>query len=182
MKNLNRSVLLFLMTVLAVGCSYFAPVYHGPDAMVTIKAANIEKVKAAILTETAKDHFQPMPDQNSQDRVVVGRPLSAAKVFLTTESIRTSKDIEIDGFDLTQVDGGIRITAFRVEQMALPGGKYNEDPLMDQSQHDALQVLLERIKKNVEENMPNQPSEPTPTAGTSAAEQPRVPAAVVAHL
>ena len=29
---------------------------------------------------------------------------------------------------------------------------------------------------------PNQSSEPTPTAGTSAAEQPLVPAAVVAHL
>ena len=29
---------------------------------------------------------------------------------------------------------------------------------------------------------PNQSSEPTPTSGTSAAEQPRVPAAVVAHL
>jgi len=29
---------------------------------------------------------------------------------------------------------------------------------------------------------PNQSSEPTPTSGTSAAGQPRVPAAVVAHL
>ena len=35
----------------------------------------------------------------------------------------------------------------------------------------------DRIQKE-----PNQSSEPTPTAGTSAAEQPRVPAAVVAHL
>jgi len=32
------------------------------------------------------------------------------------------------------------------------------------------------------EKEPNQPSQPTTTAGTSAAEQPRVPAAVVAYL
>jgi hypothetical protein len=33
-----------------------------------------------------------------------------------------------------------------------------------------------------EKEEPNQSPEPTPTAGTSAAEQPLVPAAVVAHL
>jgi hypothetical protein len=36
------------------------------------------------------------------------------------------------------------------------------------------------IERRIKE--PNQSSEPTPTAGTSAAEQPLVPAAVVAHL
>ena len=40
-----------------------------------------------------------------------------------------------------------------------------------------LSVLRELAAKR-----PNQSSEPTPTSGTSAAEQPRVPAAVVAHL
>jgi hypothetical protein len=41
----------------------------------------------------------------------------------------------------------------------------------------SLKVLADEILKE-----PNQSSEPTPTAGTSAAEQPLVPAAVVAHL
>jgi hypothetical protein len=43
----------------------------------------------------------------------------------------------------------------------------------------SIQARLRRLKLK---NRPNQSSEPPPTAGTSAAEQPRVPAAVVAHL
>jgi len=39
-----------------------------------------------------------------------------------------------------------------------------------------------RIGLRLEKQKPNQSPEPTPTAGTSAAEQPLVPAAVVAHL
>src|SRR6266700_3590024 len=43
----------------------------------------------------------------------------------------------------------------------------------------ALRTEVSRIQGSLG---PNQPPDPTPTSGTSAAEQPRVPAAVVAHL
>ncbi len=43
----------------------------------------------------------------------------------------------------------------------------------------ALRCHVQRLPSS---HVPNQSLEPTPTAGTSAAEQPLVPAAVVAHL
>lgn len=130
--------------------------------MVTIKSPDMDRVKTAILTRTAKEGFRPVPEQTRPDVLEFYRPLSMAKVFLTTESIRSRSDREIWGFDLTRVNGGTRVVAFRIEQIELPNGGLNQDPLMDRGQHDALQALLDAVRNDVESKQPNKLPEATP--------------------
>ncbi len=140
--------LILAVAVFAAGCSYFEPVYSGDGPSVVIFSHDISRVKAAILAQTAIEHFKP--DGDAGEHLWVARPLSALKVFASTETIRSKNDLEIEQFHIEATDAGIRVYVGRVEQLELPGGGYNQDPLMDKDQYMALKALLDAVKRQVE--------------------------------
>ena len=114
-----------------------------------IKTNDVGKVKSAIVELTAPDGYKP-ESLDAGENLWVSRRLSAVKVLLLSETMATKNDKEEERFHIETVPEGVRIYVGRVEQMELPGGRLNEDPLLDNDQYEALKKLLGEVKERVE--------------------------------
>jgi hypothetical protein len=148
---MKRALAVSMAASLSVGCSTLdvAPVHGADGPSVVVRTTDIGAVKAAIIEISKRGGFKLEGDSLGEN-VWVSRPLSALKVFLLTETIPTKNDREQERFHIEAVEGGVRVYVGRMEQMELPGGRINEDPLLDNGQFEALRALLNEIKKQVE--------------------------------
>lgn len=136
----------------AAGCSAMdmKPIYRGDDPSILIASHDITRVKAAIVEQAAKEHFNVDVDASAGAYVQVSRRLSFLKVLLLAENIAGKNDREILCFHIEPAGEGVRVSAYRIEQMELPGGGVNRDPLMDMDTYVMLKNLLENAKRRVE--------------------------------
>ncbi len=126
------------------------PVYSADGPSVIIASHDVSGVKAAILEQTSIERFKLDAGGDAGEHLEVSRRLSALKVLLLTETIAGKNDREILRFHVETVHAGVRVYVYRIEQMELPGGGLNEDPLMDKDHYAALQTLLGKVKRQVE--------------------------------
>lgn len=124
------------------------PVYSADGPSVIIVSHDVSRVKAAILAQTSAEHFRL--DGDAGEHLEVSRRLSVLKVLLLTETIAGKNDREILRFHIETVDVGTRVYVSRIEQMRLPGGGFNQDPLMDKDHYMVLQTLLDKVKRQIE--------------------------------
>jgi hypothetical protein len=119
---------------------------RGPS--VVISSDDVTAVKAAIIAETASEHFTL--DNSFDHEVTVSRRLSPVKVLLLAQTVPTDDSREILHFELEPANANIRVHVARVERMLVAGGQYNEDAILNTQQYRALETLLAAVKLRVE--------------------------------
>jgi hypothetical protein len=143
---------LLIAIVFTAGCSTMdmKPIYSADGPSIVIASHDVSQVKTAILEQASTEHFKLDAGGEAGEYLEVSRRLSALKVLLLTETIAGKNDREVLRFHVETVDAGVRVYVYRIEQMEIPGGGLNEDPLMDKDHYAALQTLLVKVKRQVE--------------------------------
>ncbi len=148
-KHVARTVLAWIFCVLMSACESLelAPPVHGSPTA-TINTTDVARIKTAIVKGMTKRGFSLESD--SGNLVVVSRPLSKLQVFLLTETIASSADRQIETFKVVQEDQVVHLVVWTLKQMKLPGGGFNNDPLIDKAEFDELQDFLKNLKLEIE--------------------------------
>jgi len=123
------------------------PVYSADGPSVIIVSHDVSRVKAAILAQTSAEHFRL--DGDAGEHLEVSRRLSVLKVLLLTETI-AGRTTEKSCASTSKPWTWDRVYVSRIEQMRLPGGGFNQDPLMDKDHYMVLQTLLDKVKRQIE--------------------------------
>jgi hypothetical protein len=149
LKRVTNTVVVAVLSGLLAACETLelAPPVHGIP-QTTINSTDLERVRSAIVSGMIKKGYSL--DYNSGALVLVSRPLPKLQVLLLTESIPDAADRQMDTFDVTQGDQSIRVLVRSVKQMKLPGGAFNNDPLIDAKEFAEFQDFLNGLKREIE--------------------------------